>query len=470
MLASASAAAKAPEPDSVVAALCESVDRFCARHVRAQEIDAAGRIPLVVIEGLAALGVFGATLPAEHGGGDLGLVGAAELIETLARHDRSVATTVGLHLGLGTRALVEHGSAEQHARYLPSLASGETIAAFATTEPAAGSDLSAIGTTLTEEADLLRLRGQKAFVTNGGLACLFTVAARTKTSAGAAATTLVLVERGDKGVVQLGEERKLGLRGSSTTGFVFEDVALPRERVLGALGSGQAQLDRVLAWGRLLMSAGCVGTAQAALDRALRYTAERRQFGKRLDEQPVVRMLTDGMRARVAAMRAMVRAAAATDGETLARLSASAKVFCSESAWRVGDTALQLHGGSGYIEDTGLALLLRDARVTRIFEGANEVLLTQLGLLELSQRTTFAERTAGAVHELARRVEAHRQRLHEEQGVRVVRDKLALYRLGQAVILRDAALAAERTADPDLARAFANDALRDAVLHLGEWP
>lgn len=442
-----------------LAALDRGLRDFCRREVRALDIDERHHIPPAVLDGLRELGVFGATLPREWGGAGLSALDATTLVATLAEFDRSVATTVGLHLGLGTRGLVAFGSRAQHERFLPRLVTGEAIAAFATTEPAAGSDLSALEATARELDGGLALDGTKLYVTNGGLCSLLTVTARTPGLGGAQrGTSLLLVDPHQRGVVRQREERKLGLRGSSTTAFVFEDCRLGRDAVLGEPGSGARQLVEVLSWGRLLLSAGCCGTARSALTAALAHVHTRQQFRRPLLAQPVVQHQLSRAWALTFGMRALVEAAAAREGEvtTLARLTTSAKVFCSEAAGWVTDLALQLHGGSGYIEDTGLALLTRDARVTRIFEGANDVLLTHAG-----QEALTHPAPDDAPDELApvtNAVRSRRAALCEDRatpGLRALTRRAELHALGQAVVWRDAAVAAARAAQTVEERAAA---------------
>lgn len=366
--------------NDLIATFTSSLERFLS-PVDARTIDRDKRIPPRLLADLADLGAFGVTLPTRYGGSELGLEGACRVVDTLARFDRAIATTCGLHLGLGTRGLVAFGTDSQHERYLPSLATGERLAAFATTEPNAGSDLSRLETRATLENDNFRIRGEKIYVTNGGLADLYTISANSE-----AGRRLFLVERSDTGVQVGREEDKLGLRGSSTTPLHL-DIELPKDRLLDNEVPGVEPLGHILAWGRTAMAAGCCGTAQAALDKTLSYVETRRQFGRPLSTQPVVRDQLAAMAARLTAMRALVQAsarAADTASRNLEPLSLAAKVFASEGDWTLCDLAVQLHGGSGFIEETGVSLLLRDARVTRIFEGANDVLLTRLGQLELT--------------------------------------------------------------------------------------
>jgi len=457
-----------------------ALDRLLGAEVDARRVDASGHIPEAVLARLGELGAFGVCLPEAHGGSGLGLAGACAVVERIARHDRAIATTVGLHLGLGTRGLVAFGSAAQHARWVPELARGERIAAFATTEPEAGSDLARLETRIALEGQACRVDGRKVYVTNGGLARVFTVTARTVGEGVAAGgRALVVLEREDPGLGIGPEDKKLGLRGSSTTSLVMEAVAVPRDRVLGDLERGGEELAHVLAWGRTVMAAGCAGTARAALDRAIGHVRLRRQFGRTLAALPVVRAQVADMAATLHATHAVVaRAADAVDEDDAAgaeaeRRSLAAKIFASEGSGAICDLALQLHGGCGYIEDTGVPLLVRDARITRIFEGANDVLATRLGQLELTApRPRTSDARAEAPPELALidtlvgdLVEDARRR-----GLAALRDTLLAHRLGRLVVLREAARAVTEqgrsaTTDALAEHALARLALAATTLH-----
>lgn len=459
-------AAPALRQRAPLADFCKLLATFMRDRVDPLDIDRQHAIPRPILEEIAWLGTFGVTIPELWGGAGLGLVGACAVVDTLARRDRAVATTVGLHLGLGTRGLVAFGSERQQSRWLPELASGTRIAAFSATEPGAGSDLSRLATrvALAGEGRLV-VNGHKIFVTNGGLADVFTVAAASPgLSDAAAGASLVVLERGDAGFSIGAEEHKLGLRGSSTTPLWFEDCAVPADRLLGPPGQGQQLLSQVLAWGRTIMAAGCAGTAHAALDLATHHVAARRQFGRTLSSQPVVKRQLADMAADLYAMRSLVARTAVEEGDPveLERLSLAAKVFCSETDWSLCDRTVQLLGGSGYIEESGAPLLLRDARITRIFEGANDVLLTRLGSIELMhprparQTGTRADAVAGEVH-------AAVGELRDAGGLKALRHPERLHWLGRLVLARDVAwaladrLGAEPGADhsPLLRRALA---------------
>jgi len=424
------------------------LDRYLVAHVDPLAIDRAHRIPAADLGALADLGVFGASIPERFGGTGLGLAGVTAIVETLARRDRALATTVGLHLGLGTRGLVAFASPAQQERWLPGLAAGDPIAAFGTTEAGSGSDLARLQTRAIVTGDRVKVDGEKLYVTNGGLAGFFTfTVAVSGFGDHQASRALLFLERSDRGLTVGREEDKLGLRGSSTTALHL-DVDVPTDRLLGPPGAGPDQLAHILAWGRTAMAAGCCGTAQAALDLTVQHVRTRHQFGRPLSAQPVVRAQLADMIATLTTMRALVAATTraattAMDPLEFERLSLSTKVMASDGDCAICDEALQLHGGSGYIEDTGLALLVRDARVTRIFEGANDVLTTRLGQLELtSPRAVLPDHPISQL--LATLTGPARKR-----GLAALRDPLALHRIGRLVILRDAAHAVRELArDP----------------------
>ncbi len=451
-----------PGPDEEIARpLLAQARRFASSAIDARAIDRAAAIPKSVLAGLGELGLFGLTLPEEFGGAGCPLSIACSVVAELARVDRSVAVTLGLHLGLGTRGLVAFGTRAQQERYLPGLAAGTCIAAFATTEPGAGSDLSSLQTRALDTGGALRVDGEKIYVTNGGLAGLYTLAVSTPGLGGSArGQSLLLLERGDAGFQVSPEEHKLGLRGSSTTGLVLDGVLLPHARVLGEAGGGARLLGVILSWGRTLMSAGCCGAARTALESVARHLSTRRQFGRPLAALEVVREQVALLQARAYAMEALVDEVSRESDEALLVRSLAAKVFASEGAWTIADAAIQLHGGLGFLEDTGLPLVLRDLRVTRIFEGANDVLLAHLGSSELlhpSRRSTPAPAPAddhsaslaapGAEAEaLAAQVDALRSSLNDRFRIGVFRQPRWLHRLGTACMWREAIDAASRRA------------------------
>jgi len=435
-----------PDESELVEAIVDSIDRYASNHLDGARVDAEGVIPRTVLADFADLGLFGISIPEEWGGAGFSQQAVCSVIPTLARHDRSIAVTIGLHLGLGTRGLVAFGSDALRERYLPALASGERIAAFAGTEAGAGSDLKRIATRAVASNGRLRVNGSKIYVTNGALAQVYTILAASPGLGGARrGHSLVVLERGDRGLEVGAEEHKLGLRGSSTTTLNLDDLDLPMDRVIGEAGQGMVYAAHVLAWGRTAMAAGCVGTSRAAIDATVAHVQTRRQFGKPIGELEVVRDQVADMATLHWTMGALIRWTNLAEEDELVFRSTAAKVLCSDANWEICDTAVQLHGGSGFIEETGMPLLLRDSRITRIFEGANDVLLTHLGTLEaLAPRAAppWMDEVEPALAARARGFRAKvadlREALVREHGVRLVRRARDLHRLGQLVMLREA--------------------------------
>jgi alkylation response protein AidB-like acyl-CoA dehydrogenase len=432
--------------------IARELRRFADKRLDAAATEAGGLVDRALVTELANLGVFGITIPEDAGGLGLSLGDACAAVIELSRADRSVATMVGLHLGLGTRAITAFAAPEVAAEWLPRLASGEAIGAFSATETCAGSDLTMVRTQAREEGKEVVVDGEKAYVTNARFAGCFTVLTRWGTRANA----LVLVPANAPGVEVGREEHKLGIHASSTATITFNGVRVPRSYVLTEQGLESAH--RVLAWGRTLMSAGCVGTAQAALDATAVHVAGRKQFGRTLGEMPSVRMAVARMAAVLFGMRATVAAAAEASGGDE---SIVAKIYASEGAFEVCDTAVQLHGALGVIEDVGVARLLRDCRVTRIFEGANDVLLSRLSIARLAVRPVATTRDAKvtpslaakalAADELARSIDGAIAEVRAKFGAAVIHRQPILACLGRAMV-------AQRAADSVLAVATEDDA------------
>ncbi len=439
--------------NEVVDALLAAVSTWAAESIDARKIDSDHKIAPELLAEVADFGLFGASIPEDYEGAGLAMGDVCDIVAGLARIDRSVATTVGLQLGLGTRGLIAFGSEAQKTALLPKLAAGEWIAAFAATEAGAGSDLTAIRTRGIPDGDELVLNGEKVFVTNGGLADVFTLLVSTPGLGGARrGHSLVWLRKDDPGLTVGVEEEKLGLRGSSTLSIYLDDVRVGMDRIIGEPGQGMQEAGHVLAWGRTAMAAGCVGAAQEALHRTIQQVQERVQFGGPLSKLAVVREQVADMSALLYAMESLIKYTAEVEDDhgALAARSTATKVFCSDGDWEITDMAIQLHGGSGFIEETGLPLLLRDARVTRIFEGANDVLRTHAGAMEAvapAERPSLAEAypddaLAAGADAHASIVTAYRAELLAEHRTRLLRNKRLLHRLGSAAILREATDAA----------------------------
>lgn len=454
--------------------LVDAVRAFAERLPGALERDRARSTPEEVLAEARAMGLFGLAIPEEHGGAGLGLSDVAALVAELARVDRSLATSVGLHNGLGSRALIEVADPRLAARYLPALASGERIGSFGATEPGAGSDLSAIRATALSDGATLALSGEKAYVTNAGIAGLFTVLARVPETGGGLGSALVVVPREAPGLSLGPEEHKLGLRASSTRSVFFDHVHVPLDHVIGAAGRGIADAHRALEHGRTLMSAGCLGTARAALERSIEHTGHRKQFRKALRSFGAVRAHLARMAVAVVAIESLLELVGDDEARGVAIDSSSAalKVLSSELACDACDRAIQVHGALGYVEDAGIALLFRDARVTRIFEGSNDVLLVRLGTALLSGRGLSRRARhlrSGELAALAERLDETTCRTRDVHGVGAVSHQRLVTSLARAdvwLFAADACLARHDSLGRESARVLgiaASRALDDAA-------
>lgn len=464
--------ADAEEADTLDLVLAQT-RRFLVRDVDSERIDAQCAIPESTRRAAASIGLFALTIPASAGGLGLSLKAACRVVEEIARVDRSVAVMIGLHAGLGSRSLVEAGSRAARERWLPLLASGDVVGAFAATEPGAGSDLMAVATRAVAVGDELRVSGEKCFVTNGSFAGLFTVLVRTPGSESGLSHTLLCIPRDAIGLVVCGEEHKMGIRGSSAATVRFDDVVVPAAQVVGEVGSGLARAHEALGWGRTMLSAGCVGTARAAFESTLAHVLARRQFGKPIAEHALVRRHVTEMAATVFTMESLVRWAGASEasGRGIGAPSLVAKVFCSEGAFSVCDHAIQLHGALGFLEPTGIPRMLRDCRVTRIFEGANDVLLIRHGAALAASAGApapgpLASRVparlsdvASAWDEAALETRSAIARARREHGLAVVRLQLVLESLARADLeLRAAGAAIIRGASDSSVQSVAEHA------------
>lgn len=379
--------AEGDSEQEALALFVEETRRFGRHAIDGAAIDARGAIGGDLLGELGARGYFGLMVPERWGGAGFSMAAAGRIVTELAGMNGSVGTCVGLHTGLGAFGLLRVAPDVVRERYLPSVASGKTILSFAATESGAGSDIASMRTHLQTSAEGGVLSGEKCFVTNGGISRLITVIAKNRGEgahpngghSGHMGYAMVLVDPSWTGVTRQAEERKLGLRGSSTIGIEFGDVRIPRDHILDA-SNGLRLAHEALTWGRTFMAAGCLGTARAAFKQARDYVDVRQQFGRTLGEFPLVQRQLAECAARLYAMESTLRAVFSLSerGHDIAMPSLVAKVFVSESAWGIVDTALQLMGGMGYMEDAGMARRLRDLRVTRIFEGANDVLRMHL--------------------------------------------------------------------------------------------
>jgi len=342
-----------------------------------EEVAASDRIPDAVRREMADMGLFGMTIPEEFGGLGLSMVEEVELVMELCWASPAFRSMIGTNNGIGSQGIVIDGTEAQKRRWLPRLASGELVASFALTEPEAGSDAASVKTRARRDGDRYILNGAKRFITNAPVAGIFTVMARSNPDvAGAGGISAFIVEAKSPGVTIGKPDRKMGQRGALTADVLFDDVAVPAENLIGGReGQGFKTAMKVLDRGRLHLAAVCCGMAERLIDEALRYAAERKQFGQAIGEFQLVQAMLADSRTEAFAAVAMTRDAARRyeAGENINMLAAACKYFASEMVGRVADRAVQIHGGAGYMADYPVERFYRDVRLMRLYEGTSQI-------------------------------------------------------------------------------------------------
>ncbi len=355
----------------------DSARAFAEKEIapRAAAIDRDNLFPRDLWPRMGALGLHGITAPEEYGGLGLGYLEHCVAMEEVSRASGSVGLSYGAHSNLCVNQIVRNGDADQKARYLPSLISGEHVGALAMSEPNAGSDVVSMTTRALRKGDRYVLNGAKMWITNGPVAETLIVYAKTDPEAGARGITAFIVERGMKGFSHGAKLDKLGMRGSDTSELIFADCEVPAENVLGEVGKGVGVLMSGLDYERVVLSAGPLGLMQAALDVALPYVHERKQFGQPIGTFQLIQSKLADMYVGMNAARAYVYAVAkACDrGQTTREDAAGAILYASERATQAALDAIQILGGAGYTNDTALGRLLRDAKLYEIGAGTSEI-------------------------------------------------------------------------------------------------
>jgi alkylation response protein AidB-like acyl-CoA dehydrogenase len=350
--------------------------------------DARHEFPHDIVARLGPLGFMGVLVPEEYGGSGLDHVSYALIVEELNRGDASVGITMWAHNSLCTNHIALFGSAEQKRRWLPRLASGQTLGAWGLTEPGSGSDAAALRTRAEARDGGWVLNGSKAFITNASVGRLAVVMARTDPARKSRGISAFVIEKGTPGFQAGQPYRKLGLHASDTAELVFEDARVPADHLLGEPGQGFVQAMQVLEGGRIAMAAMAVGIAQAAVDQAVRYMKQRTAFGQTLAEfNGLQGMLADVATDVEVARLLTLRAAWLKDaGRPAMHAAAMAKLFASEAAMRAATRAVQIHGGAGYITEFPVERIFRDAKLTEIGEGTSEIqrLVIAREILQLS--------------------------------------------------------------------------------------
>ncbi|HZA11630.1 acyl-CoA dehydrogenase [Mycobacterium sp.] len=355
---------------AVLRALCE---KEIAPY--AADVDEHSRFPEEALKALSDAGFSAVHVPEEYGGQGADSVATCIVIEEVARVDASASLIPAVNK-LGTMGLILAGSEELKKQVLPSVGSGEAMASYALSEREAGSDAASMRTRARRDGDSWILNGSKAWITNGGKSTWYTVMAVTDPDKAANGISAFVVHKDDEGFTVGPKEKKLGIKGSPTTELYFEDCRIPADRIIGEPGTGFKTALRTLDHTRPTIGAQAVGIAQGALDAAIAYTKERRQFGKPISAFQGVQFMLADMAMKVEAARLMVYTAAARAerGESaLGFISSASKCFASDVAMEVTTDAVQVFGGAGYTQDFPLERMMRDAKITQIYEGTNQI-------------------------------------------------------------------------------------------------
>ncbi len=357
--------------------LRKEIHDFAAREIAPNVMrwDEASEFPQEVVRQLGQMGLMGVTVPVEYGGSGLAYVDYALAVEELSAVDGSIGIIVASHNSLCTNHIFVAGSEQQKRKYVPRLASGEWLGAWGLTEPGSGSDASSARMTAVRNGDRWVLNGNKTFITNGHYADISVVIAVTDKSKGTKGLSAFVVEKGTPGFRPGKKENKLGLRASDTSELIFEDCELPAENLLGKEGEGFIDSMQVLDGGRISIAALALGMARGAFEAALRYTQQRRQFGKAISDFQGIQWKLADMATQLDAARLLtLRAAVMKDaGQKTTLESSMAKLMAGEVAVRICDEAVQLHGGYGFIKDYPVEKFYRDVKLCTIGEGTSEI-------------------------------------------------------------------------------------------------
>jgi acyl-CoA dehydrogenase len=363
--------------------LQESIRRFVEKEIvpHGHKWEEQGFVPREVLRDMGKLGFLGLRYGEEFGGGALDARATALLAEELGRSTFSgFAITVLVHTDMASPHLVNAGSKAQIAKYIPGIISGERIAAVAVTEPDAGSDVKSIRTSARREGDHYVLRGAKMFITNGALADLYFVAAKTDPAGGSKGISMFIVEKGTPGFSVGRKLEKMGWRSSDTAELVFDDCRVPAENLLGEEHRGFYAIMKNFQNERIAIAAMCMGEAAKALEMTLEYVRTRKAFGAPLWDKQAIRQRLSMLAAKVEAGKQLVYHAASLDaqGRDCVREVSMAKAYCAETLNEVVYDCLQFHGGFGYIKESAIERMYRDARVQTIGGGATEVMLEEV--------------------------------------------------------------------------------------------
>jgi butyryl-CoA dehydrogenase len=341
----------------------------------AAEFNEKAEFPWPVIKKMAKLNLMGMPIPKEYGGGGVDSISYMIGVEEISRVCGATGVIMAVHTSVGTYPIYQFGTEEQKQKFLVPLAKGEQIGAFAITEPEAGSDVAAGKTTAVKDGDEWILNGTKIFITNGGVAGSVIVMVATDPSKGHRGLTTFIVEKGTDGFTLGSLEKTMGINASDTSELVFENCRVPEENMLGKVGEGFKIAMMALDGGRIGIGAQALGIAQASLDESVKYSKEREQFGRPIAKFQAIQWMIADMATEIDAARYLIyRAAYLKDRvKKFSKEAAMAKMYASETARRASIKAIQIHGGYGYTKDYPVERFFRDAKITEIYEGTNEI-------------------------------------------------------------------------------------------------
>jgi len=362
------------EEQQMIRDLCHQVAEEKIKPVAAK-YDESDDFPWDIVKIMSESDIFGVFIPEEYGGMGGGVLAMAIAAEELSWGCGGIALAFAA-TGLGTFPLLLYGNDEQKKKYLPDIAAGKKLAAFALTEAEAGSDAGSIKTTAKKDGDHYILNGTKQWITNGGEAEIYTVVAITDKTKGARGASAFIVEKGTPGLSFGKKEDKMGIRGSATREVIFNDCRVPKENLLGREGLGFIVAMKTFDYSRPGVAAQAVGIAQRALDEAVNYAHERKQFGQPISSFQGIQFMLADMAIQVEAARALIYSAARmidAGKKDIAKVSAISKTFASDVAMKVTTDAVQVFGGYGYMREYPVEKLMRDAKITQIYEGTNQI-------------------------------------------------------------------------------------------------
>src|SRR5512135_1095369 len=356
----------------------DTVSRFVKNELEpiSQQVEDEEKIPENIVQKMRDMGFFGLSIPEEYGGMGLGTLGECVLNEEFGKVNACFRSRFGTNNGIGSQGILIDGTPEQKQKYLPRIASGEWTAAFALTEPNAGSDAANIQTKAEKKGDLYLLNGLKHFITNGDVANVATVMAVTDKTKGPRGVTAFIVEKTFPGYSVGKVDKKMGVHGNNTSELVFEDCQVPAGNIIGLQeGKGFSTAMKVLEKGRITIASSCVGTAQVCLDMSIAHSKQRVQFGKPISANQAIQWMLADMAISIYTGRQIVYHTAwcRDQKQKVTQQAAMCKVYCTEMVNRVADSALQIHGGMGYMKESPIERIYRDMRLMRIFEGTSEV-------------------------------------------------------------------------------------------------